>query len=175
MLPDRPSQKINKHTYPRPPPWRMPRRPRRRRATFPGGARLHRSDGHDELAKQIRPWLSLPTWLKRPPGVESRSVRVKGVGLVDRATGVCTPSLWRCPASMRTTPRPPAFAPASSPRRARWRISSRQSFKKSAASSRLWHPRQWSQMLYAKSNGLRHASSSSRGSAGWARGNSPPA
>ena len=63
--------------------------------TFPRGARLQGSGGHDDLAKQIRPWLNLPSWLKCLAGVESRFVRVKGVGLVDRATGVCMPSPWR--------------------------------------------------------------------------------
>jgi hypothetical protein len=63
--------------------------------TLPKGARLHGSGGHDDFAKQIRQWFNLPTWLKCLAGVESRFVRVKGVGLVERRTGVCVPSPWR--------------------------------------------------------------------------------
>lgn len=61
---------------------------------IPKGARLHGSGGHDEFAKQIRQWVNLPTWLKSLAGVESRYLRVKGVGLVERSTGVHVPSPW---------------------------------------------------------------------------------
>ena len=63
--------------------------------SMPKGARLHGSGGHDDFARQIRQWFNLPTWLKSLAGVEQRFVRVKGVGLVDRASGVCMPSPWR--------------------------------------------------------------------------------
>lgn len=62
---------------------------------LPKGARLHGAGGFDEAAKQIRRWFNLPTWLKHFAGISSRFVRVKGVGLVDRVTGLCVPSPWR--------------------------------------------------------------------------------
>lgn len=64
-------------------------------AALPKGCRLHGSGGHDDFAKPIRRWFNLPTWLKSLAGVESCFVRVKGVGLVERGTGVCVPSPWR--------------------------------------------------------------------------------
>ncbi len=72
-------------------------------ATLPKGARLHGSGGHDDFARQIRQWFNLPTWLKSLVGVESRFVRLKGVGLVERSTGVCMQSPWRV--SLRGKPR----------------------------------------------------------------------
>ena len=62
---------------------------------IPKGARLHGAGGYDEFAKQIRQWVNLPTWLKALAGVGSRYLRVKGVGLVERSTGVCVQSPWR--------------------------------------------------------------------------------
>lgn len=62
---------------------------------LPKGARLHGAGGFDTTAKQIRRWLGLPTWLKSCAGVNSHFVRIKGVGLVERDTGLCMPSPWR--------------------------------------------------------------------------------
>ena len=62
---------------------------------FPKGARLHGSGGHEDFARQIRQWFNLPSWLKSLAGVESRFVRIKGVGLVERSTGLCVQSPWR--------------------------------------------------------------------------------
>jgi hypothetical protein len=62
---------------------------------LPKGARLHGSGGFVGAAKQIRQWFNLPTWLKHFAGVGASFVRVKGVGLVDRDSGVCVPSPWR--------------------------------------------------------------------------------
>lgn len=62
---------------------------------LPKGARLHGSGGFAPVARQIRQWFNLPTWLKHLAGVGSRFVRVKGVGLVDRDSGICVQSPWR--------------------------------------------------------------------------------
>ncbi len=62
---------------------------------LPKGARLHGAGGFEQASRQIRRWFNLPTWLKYLAGVSSRFVRVKGVGLVDSATGLCVPSPWR--------------------------------------------------------------------------------
>lgn len=62
---------------------------------LPKGARLHGSGGLDPSAQEIRRWFNLPTWLKHLAGVSSRFMRVKGAGLVDRATGICVQSPWR--------------------------------------------------------------------------------
>ena len=65
------------------------------KANLPKGARLHGAGGLDKTCKQIRQWFNLPLWLKTLAGVGSRFVRIKGVGLVARDTGVCVPSPWR--------------------------------------------------------------------------------
>lgn len=62
---------------------------------LPKGARLHGAGGFVQAAQQIRQWFNLPTWLKHLAGVGSRFVRVKGVGLVDRDSGICVQSPWR--------------------------------------------------------------------------------
>lgn len=62
---------------------------------LPKGARLHGAGGFVPVAQQIRQWFNLPTWLKHLAGVGSKFVRIKGVGLVDRASGVCVQSPWR--------------------------------------------------------------------------------
>jgi hypothetical protein len=62
---------------------------------FPKGARLHGAGGFDLVGKQIRRWFNLPSWLKSAAGVGRAFMRVKGVGLVERETGVCMPSPWR--------------------------------------------------------------------------------
>ena len=62
---------------------------------LPKGVRLHGAGGLDETGKKIRRWYNLPAWLKSLAGIESRFVRLKGGGLVDRDTGVCLSSPWR--------------------------------------------------------------------------------
>ncbi len=62
---------------------------------LPKGVRLHGGGGFDDLAKQVRRWCNLPSWLKPLAGIDSRFVRIKGVGLVERDTGLCVPSPWR--------------------------------------------------------------------------------
>ena len=62
---------------------------------LPKGARLHGAGGFDAFSRQIRRWFNLPTWLKQLADVGTSFVRVKGVGLVERDTGVCVPSPWR--------------------------------------------------------------------------------
>lgn len=62
---------------------------------LPKGARLHGSGGFDQFARTIRQWFNLPTWLKHIAGVGSKFVRVKGIGLVDRDSGICLQSPWR--------------------------------------------------------------------------------
>ena len=62
---------------------------------LPKGVRLHGAGGFDDFAKPIRQWFNLPSWLKALAGVGSRFVRIKGAGLVERATGVCVQSPWR--------------------------------------------------------------------------------
>ena len=62
---------------------------------LPKGVRLHGGGGLDETGKQICRWVNFPTWLKALAGVESRFVRPKGGGLVERDTGVCLWSPWR--------------------------------------------------------------------------------
>lgn len=64
-------------------------------AQLPKGARLHGAGGFDATSKSIRRWFNLPSWLQSLAGVQRRFVRVKGVGLVERGTGVCMPSPWR--------------------------------------------------------------------------------
>lgn len=61
---------------------------------LPKGARLHGAGGFESFAKQVRRWFNLPTWLKQLAGVGSAFVRIKGVGLVERSTGVCMQSPW---------------------------------------------------------------------------------
>ena len=40
-------------------------------------------------------WFSLPQWAREICDLAGRAVRVKGIGLVERDTGVCLPSPWR--------------------------------------------------------------------------------
>ncbi len=62
---------------------------------LPKGARLHGAGGFDADGRDVRRWLNLPFWLKQLAGVGRRFVRVQGVGLAERETGVCVPSPWR--------------------------------------------------------------------------------
>lgn len=62
---------------------------------MPKGARLHGAGGFDADGREIRRWFNLPAWLRALVGVQRRFVRVKGVGLVERSSGLCVPSPWR--------------------------------------------------------------------------------
>lgn len=62
---------------------------------LPKGARLHGAGGFDAASKSIRKWFNLPSWLKALAGIGSSFVRIKGLGLVERSTGVWMQSPWR--------------------------------------------------------------------------------
>lgn len=62
---------------------------------FPPGARLHGRGGLEELGRAVASWFNLPHWAREVCDLAGRAMRVKGVGLVDRQSGVCLPSPWR--------------------------------------------------------------------------------
>ncbi len=62
---------------------------------FPAGARLHGRGGFEELGRAVAQWFNLPTWAREICDLAGRAVRVAGVGLVERDTGVHLPSPWR--------------------------------------------------------------------------------
>jgi hypothetical protein len=62
---------------------------------FPPGARLHGTGGLDEFGRSVASWFRLPQWAREVCDLAGRAMRIKGVGLVDRETGVCLPSPWR--------------------------------------------------------------------------------
>jgi hypothetical protein len=62
---------------------------------FPPGARLHGRGGLGEFRAAVASWFNLPQWAREVCDLAGRAVRVKGVGLVDRQSGVCLPSPWR--------------------------------------------------------------------------------
>lgn len=62
---------------------------------FPKGVRLHGSGGLDQECRAIRRWTNLPGWLKTLAGIDSSFKRVKGVGLIERATGLCVRTPWQ--------------------------------------------------------------------------------
>ena len=62
---------------------------------FPAGARLHGKGGLEEFGRSVAQWFNLPTWAREVCDLAGRAVRVKGVGLVERESGVCLPSPWR--------------------------------------------------------------------------------
>ncbi len=62
---------------------------------FPGGARLHGRGGLEAFGLAVASWFSLPQWAREVCDLAGRAVRVKGIGLVERDTGVCLPSPWR--------------------------------------------------------------------------------
>lgn len=62
---------------------------------FPPGARLHGRGGLEAFGRSVASWFNLPQWAREVCDLAGRAVRVKGVGLVDRQTGVCLPSPWR--------------------------------------------------------------------------------
>ena len=61
---------------------------------FPPGARLHGSGGLQDLGKAVAQWFRLPQWAREICDLAGRAVRRKGLGLVDRESGVCLPSPW---------------------------------------------------------------------------------
>ena len=94
---------------------------------LPKHARLHGAGGFEGVARSIRRWFNLPSWLKCLVGIDSAFVRVKGQGLVERGTGVCMQSPWRVsfsggiaratrlfthPEALRDTPGPWCALPA---------------------------------------------------------------
>lgn len=62
---------------------------------FPAGARLHGKGGLDGFGRSVAQWFNLPTWAREVCDLAGRAMRVKGVGLVDRESGVCLPTPWR--------------------------------------------------------------------------------
>lgn len=62
---------------------------------FPPGARLHGDGGLEPFGRSVAQWFNLPHWAREVCDLAGRAVRVKGVGLVDRSSGVCLPSPWR--------------------------------------------------------------------------------
>jgi hypothetical protein len=62
---------------------------------FPSGARLYGKGGLEEYGRAVAQWFNLPTWAREVCDLAGRAVRLKGVGLVDRESGVCLPSPWR--------------------------------------------------------------------------------
>ncbi len=62
---------------------------------FPPGARLHGRGGLDDFGRAVAQWFNLPQWAREVCDLAGRAVRVKGVGLVERDTGVCLPTPWR--------------------------------------------------------------------------------
>ena len=62
---------------------------------FPPGARLHGKEGLGEFARSVCQWFGLPKWAREVCDLAGRAVRVKGLGLVERDSGVCLPSPWR--------------------------------------------------------------------------------
>lgn len=62
---------------------------------FPRGARLHGRGGLDAFGRAVAQWSNLSLWAREITDVDGRAVRVKGIGLVERTTGVCLPTPWR--------------------------------------------------------------------------------
>lgn len=64
-------------------------------SAFPAGLRLHGRGGLDETGRAVCSWYGLPAWARALCDLGGRAVRRKGIGLVERGTGVCLPSPWR--------------------------------------------------------------------------------
>ena len=62
---------------------------------FPAGARLHGKGGLEDFGRSVAQWFSLPQWAREVCDLAGRAVRKKGIGLVERDSGVCLPSPWR--------------------------------------------------------------------------------
>lgn len=61
---------------------------------FPPGARLHGHGGLEDFGRSVAQWFNLPAWAREVCDLAGRAVRRKGVGLVDRQSGICLPSPW---------------------------------------------------------------------------------
>jgi len=62
---------------------------------FPAGARLFGKGGLEPFGRAVAQWFNLPQWTREVCDLAGRAVRLKGLGLVDRESGVCLPSPWR--------------------------------------------------------------------------------
>lgn len=62
---------------------------------FPRGARLHGRGGLEAFGRAVAQWFNLPQWAREVTDLAGRAMRVKGIGLVDRQSGVCLPTPWR--------------------------------------------------------------------------------
>lgn len=62
---------------------------------FPPGARLFGHGGLEDFGRSVAQWFNLPHWAREVCDLAGRAVRRKGIGLVDRESGVCLPSPWR--------------------------------------------------------------------------------
>ena len=62
---------------------------------FPAGARLHGKGGLEDFGRSVAQWFALPQWAREICDLAGRAVRRKGIGLVERDSGVCLPSPWR--------------------------------------------------------------------------------
>jgi hypothetical protein len=62
---------------------------------FPKGGRLHGRGGLEEFGRAVAQWFNLPQWAREVCDLAGRAMRIKGVGLVDRESGVCLSSPWR--------------------------------------------------------------------------------
>lgn len=62
---------------------------------FPAGARLHGKGGLEEFGRSVAQWFNLPQWAREICDLAGRAVRRKGIGLVERDSGVCLPTPWR--------------------------------------------------------------------------------
>jgi len=62
---------------------------------FPRGARLFGKGGLEPFGRSVAQWFNLPQWAREVCDLAGRAVRLKGMGLVDRESGVCLPSPWR--------------------------------------------------------------------------------
>lgn len=70
---------------------------------FPDGARLHGSGGLEPFGRSVAQWFNLPNWAREVCDLAGRAMRIKGIGLVDRESGVCLPSPWRVSRSQSGT------------------------------------------------------------------------
>jgi hypothetical protein len=62
---------------------------------FPPGARLHGKGGLEGFGRAVAQWFNLPAWAREVCDLAGRAMRIKGLGLVDRESGVCLPTPWR--------------------------------------------------------------------------------
>ena len=72
---------------------------------FPAGARLYGKGGLEGFGRAVAQWFNLPSWAREVCDLAGRAVRLKGLGLVDRESGVCLPTPWRVSRSASGTTR----------------------------------------------------------------------